>query len=113
MWRLGFFATEADPYSFLQLAYGPAKGETNLARFELPAYDALYNQQKTLPNGPERLALMAQARNITLAYLPYKAHVHRILNDLTHPWVIGYKRHPFARDFFKYLDIDESKRRSK
>ncbi|MBX7230408.1 MAG: bicyclomycin resistance protein [Burkholderiaceae bacterium] len=113
MWRLGFSATEADPYSFLQLAYGPAKGETNLARFDLPAYDALYNQQKTLPNGPERLALMAQARNITLAYLPYKAHVHRILNDLTHPWVIGYKRHPFARDFFKYLDIDESKRRSK
>ena len=113
MWRLGFAATEADPYSFLLLAYGPAKGENNLARFELPAYDALYNQQKSLPNGPERLALMDQARNITLAYLPYKAHIHRIVTDLTHPWVIGYKRHPFARDFFKYLDIDESKRRAK
>ena len=113
MWRLSFLATEVDPYSFLQLAYGPAKGENNLARFDLPAYDALYNQQKSLPNGPERLALMAQARNIALAYLPYKAHTHRILTDLAHPWVIGYKRHPFARDFFKYLDIDESKRPTK
>jgi len=32
--------------------------------------------------------------------------VHRIVNDLTHPWVIGYQRHPFLRDFWKYIDVD-------
>lgn len=113
MWRLGFSATESDPDTFMQLGYGPAKGENNLARFDMAAYNALYNKQKTLPDGPERLAVMAQARKIMLAYLPYKAHTHRILTDLAHPWVIGYKRHPFARDFFKYLDIDEGKRPAK
>ena len=23
-----------------------------------------------------------------------------------HPWVLGYDRNPFIRDFWKYLDID-------
>ena len=23
-----------------------------------------------------------------------------------HPWVVGYRRHPFMRDFWRYIDID-------
>lgn len=26
--------------------------------------------------------------------------------DLMQPWVIGYRRHPFTRDFFKFIDVD-------
>jgi hypothetical protein len=33
--------------------------------------------------------------------------VHRYYNDLLQPWVIGYKRHPVMRGWWKYIDIDE------
>ena len=40
-----------------------------------------------------------------------RLHVHRIATDLSgHPWVVGYRRHPFMRDFWKYVDIDTDRR---
>ena len=38
-------------------------------------------------------ALIADAQAADVAYMPYKAHVHRICTDMTHPWVVGYRRH--------------------
>jgi hypothetical protein len=29
---------------------------------------------------------------------------------LIHPWVIGYKKHPFAHEPFRYLDVDLQKK---
>jgi hypothetical protein len=46
---------------------------------------------------------------IMVAHMPYKFSTHRILTDMTHPWVIGYMRNPIAREFWKYVDIDTSK----
>ena len=37
---------------------------------------------------------------------PYKLLGHRIETAVAHPWVVGYRRHPFMRDFWKYIDID-------
>ena len=51
-------------------------------------------------------------KRLFVAYMPYKVHGHRYINDLTQPWLIGYRRHPFARDFFKHVDIDDSARRN-
>ena len=49
--------------------------------------------------GPERLAVMEEAKKIMVAYMPYKVHVHRIFTDLAHPWVVGYHRNIFVREF--------------
>ena len=49
-------------------------------------------------------------KRLFVAYMPYKIHGHRFANDLSQPWLIGYRRHPFARDFFKYIDIDPGAR---
>jgi hypothetical protein len=49
-------------------------------------------------------------QRLFVAWMPYKIHGHRIVNDLSHPWLIGYRRHPFARDFFKWIDIDPAAR---
>lgn len=106
MWGVGFTATEPDADIFLALAYGPNRGQANLARFALPAYDAIYLRQRTLPDGPERLAAIAEANRLLTAYMPYKAHTHRIATDMWHPRLIGYRRHPFMLDFWRYVDID-------
>jgi ABC-type transport system substrate-binding protein len=106
MWGVGWSAAQPDGDTFLALGYGPNKGQANHARFDLPAYNKLYEAQHALPDGPERLAAMTEAKKMLVAYMPYKIHAHRILTDLSQPWVVGYHRNIFVRDFWKYIDID-------
>jgi ABC-type transport system substrate-binding protein len=106
MWGVGWVASAPDGDTFLALGYGPNKGGANHSRFNLPAFNALYEQQALLPNGPERQAAMDEAKKLMVAYMPYKLHVHRIFTDLAQPWVVGYQRNVFVRQFFKYVDID-------
>jgi ABC-type transport system substrate-binding protein len=95
-----------DGNEFLVLGDGPAKGLTNHARFDLPEYNRLFQRQRVLPDGPERLEVMRQMNELMIAYMPYKAHVHRIWTDLAHPWVVGYQRNVFMRESWRYVDID-------
>ncbi len=106
MWGVGWSAAQPDGDTFLGLGYGPNKGQSNHARFDLPAFNALYARQRTLADGPERQAIMTEAAKLLVAYMPYKIHVHRIFTDLTHPWVQGYHRNIYVREFWKYVDVD-------
>ncbi len=110
MWGVGWSATTPDGDTFLALAYGPNKGGANHSRFSLPAFDALYEKQKALPDGPERQQVMEEASKLMVAYVPYKLSGHRIATDLMHPWVIGFRRNPFVREFYKYVDVDPAVR---
>ncbi len=105
MWRVGWSATQPDGDTFLALGYGPNKGQANHARFDLPAFNRLYALQQTLPDGPEREAAFFDAKKLFVAYAPYKFLGHRIDTSVAHPWIVGYRRHPFMRDFLKYIDI--------
>ena len=108
MWGVGWSASAPDGDTFLALGYGPNIGGANHSRFNLPAFNALYEQQARLPDGPERQAVMDDAKRLMVAYMPYKMHVHRIFTDLAQPWVVGYQRNVFVRQFFKYVDIDSA-----
>ncbi len=110
MWGVAWSATTPDGDTFLALAYGPNKGGANHARFDLPAFNTLYAQQSTLPDGPERARVMEEASKLMVAYVPYKLSTHRIVTDLMQPWVIGFRRNPFVREFYKYLDVDPAVR---
>jgi ABC-type transport system substrate-binding protein len=112
MWRVGWVAAQPDGDTFLALGYGPNKGQANHARFDLPAYNKLYAEQRTLPDGARREALFHDAKKLFVAYAPYKFLGHRIETAVYHPWVIGYRRHPFMRDFWKYIDIDHDNGRA-
>jgi ABC-type transport system substrate-binding protein len=109
MWGVAW-STGPDAEDFLMLGYGPNKGQANHARFDLPAFNAAFERQRVLPNGPERQALIDQAKRLTVAYMPYKVHVHRIWTDLAQPWVKGYHRNIFVRDFWKYIDVATDER---
>lgn len=112
MWGVAWGAVNPDGAYFLDLMYGPNKGQANHARFDLPAFNALYKRLAVMPDGPEREALMREAALLGVAYMPYKVNSHRIITDLLHPQVVGYRRHPFMRDFWRYIDIDPAKRRT-
>ncbi|HEV7575350.1 MAG TPA: ABC transporter substrate-binding protein [Caldimonas sp.] len=104
-----------DGEEFLVLGDGPEKGQANHARFDNAEYNRLFQLQRTMPDGPERIQVMARMKEILVAYMPYKAHVHRIWTDLAQPWVVGYHRNVFLREFWRYVDVDpaEKARRTK
>jgi len=106
MWGVAWSAASPDGDTFLSMGYGPNIGGSNHARFNLPAYNALYEKQARMADGPEREQAMREANKLLVAYVPYKISSHRIATDLMHPWVIGYRRHGFIREFIKYIDVD-------
>jgi ABC-type transport system substrate-binding protein len=107
MWGLGWSVGSPDGEGFLEVAYGPNKGQANKSRFQLPAYDHAFEHQRQLPDGPERLAAMTEAQRLLVAYMPYKIHVHRIATDLSHPWVKGFVRNPFQRQAWLWMDVQK------
>jgi ABC-type transport system substrate-binding protein len=109
MWMLGNLAAGPDGQGTFQRYDSTQIGGNNWARFKLPVMDDLYKRMKVLPDGPERLALFNEAKRLAAVYAPYKAHVHRIVNDMTQPWVVGYRRPVFWQENWQYLDIDTSK----
>jgi ABC-type transport system substrate-binding protein len=110
MWFLGSTATHPDGQGALEYMYGESIGQSNLARFKLPAFDEIYRRMLDLPDGPERLALFRKASELTIAYMPYRIHVHRIYSDFSRPWITGY-RQPFFRDqSWHYIEVDGAMR---
>ena len=105
MWGLGWGGSP-DGSDLLALAYGPAKGEANHSRFDLPAYNRVFEKQRPMPDGPERDAVFLEAKKLLVAYMPYKVHVHRLFTDLVQPWVIGYHHNTFIRSAWRYVDVD-------
>jgi ABC-type transport system substrate-binding protein len=105
MWGYSWSAGSPDGGFFLGIAYGPNASESNDPRFRLEAFDRLYEQQQRLPDGPERAALMRQAKDLLVAYLPFKVHGHLVINDLVQAWTRHYWRHPFMRDIWRFVDV--------
>lgn len=105
IWSLGSSDSSPDPHGALSMLYGPSAGSGNLARFKHKGYDEILQQMQDLPDGPERLALMREAQKIAIAFMPYRYRTHRIVTDLTHPWLLGYRRPIFSRQFWQYVDL--------
>ncbi|MEW6706392.1 MAG: ABC transporter substrate-binding protein [Pseudomonadota bacterium] len=106
MWSVGSSADVPDGQSALARWYGPAAGTQNLARFKSQRFDAIYERMQLLADGPERMKLFHEAKRITVAWMPWKVHVHRILNDLTQPWLVGYRRAPFWQEWWHMVDVE-------
>ena len=109
IWGYGYSAGSPNSGAVLQLGYGKSIGQQNHSRFQNARFDDLYERQNLLPDGPERDAVIRDAVRILVAYMPLKVRVHRIGTDLMQPWLVGYKRHPFAREFWAYIDIDTAR----
>ena len=110
MWWLGGISTAPDTIgSFARLDSRQIGGQ-NLARVRLPALDALYDRAQALPDGPERTAIFREAERIAVAYMPYKFTMTRLSLDMAQAHVVGYRRPTFGREWWQFVDIDESLR---
>jgi ABC-type transport system substrate-binding protein len=106
LWGVASSASQLDGQGALSRLYGPAAGSANLARFKNPQFDAIYTKMQGLPDGPERDALFLESKRISIAYAPYKDHLHRFVTDMAHAPVKGYRRPLFSQDWWQYVDIE-------
>jgi len=102
----GWIADYPDGENFLQLFTTKSIGGANYSLFSLPEFDRLYEKIKTMPDTPERTEMYRRMVHLLWVYAPWR--VNSLLRNtiLIHPWIIGFKKHPFAHDAWKYLDVD-------
>jgi oligopeptide transport system substrate-binding protein len=112
MWGLANTNANDSGSVILDLLYGPHKGTSNIGRFDLPEYNALFDRAKKMPNGPERVKLYREMSKLVVAYAPWVLHTYRIENIIVHPWVEGYKYNTFDPHPWMHLDLDLAQRRS-
>jgi len=109
-WQLSWGADYPDGDNIYQLLYGPNCGSSNDGCFQLKEFDALYDRAAALPPGPERMRIYHQMARLVAVYAPWKLNVHRKRNQLVQPWILGWRRHPFLHEGFRYVDIDLGER---
>jgi ABC-type transport system substrate-binding protein len=107
-WKLGGTASSPDADTWLTALYGPNK-EGNLAKFDLPAYDRLYERARSMQDGPGRTQIYQQMTKLVVSYVPWRVNTHRIRTSMWYPELIGFARSPIlVYNFWKYVDIDPS-----
>jgi ABC-type transport system substrate-binding protein len=108
MW--GWIADYPDPENFLFLLWGPlAQSKShgpNTANFADPRYDALFLRMKDAENGPQRLALIREMREILEHERPWIELFHRENYALVHAWVRNVKPAGLSLATARYMDID-------
>ena len=105
----GWNADYPDAENFMQLLYGPSGPENN-ARFNLPAFNELYEKARTLPDSPERTRLFDRMTQLVIAYAPWRMTYHALEDSVRHAWVRNYVLHPMRSEVWAYLDVGERPR---
>ncbi len=108
MTEANWIADFPDGENFYQLLYGPNSGRANYSRFNLPAFNKLYEESRALSDSPERKRLYHDMAQLMHAYAPWVVRIHPLSADVWHPWLKNYKRHPVDFTTWRYLDIDQT-----
>ncbi len=110
MWGWSWIAGGPGGDGFVSLLVSRNINAINDMKFKLPEYDRLYDEGAKLPLGPARNQVYRALSELAAANSVLDFGIHSYANDLSQPWLLGYKRHPFWRTPWKYVDIDEKAR---
>ncbi len=110
----GWNADYPDPENFLFLFYGPnakvgSNGE-NDANYHNARYDALFDQMKYMPDGPERLRVIQQMISILRYDAPWMFGYFPRQYMLRQGWVGPGKANVIANNTLKYVHVDPALR---
>jgi ABC-type transport system substrate-binding protein len=111
---LGWNADYPDAENFMFLLYGPT-GKTkydgeNTANYANPEYDRLYQQMKTLEDGPEKQKLIDEMVRIVREDAPWTMGFFPYASGAAQQWVHNYKPAILIRDQGRFLRLDVNQR---
>lgn len=111
MFAFAWSSDYPDGENNLALFYGPNESPgSNHYNYKNDEYDRLYEQIITMEPSPERTAIYEKMRDMIVEDAPYMGSMDRTRHYLIAPWAVNMR--PTERDYrwFKYLDVDDSKR---
>ena len=103
-WNTSDFPDGIDSYSYF---YSKNIGTFNDARMRLPAFDALYDAARNLPDGAQRTGLFDQMNDIVFNYAPWILTHYPYENVLVQPWLKGYKQNTLTLQQWRYYDVEQ------
>jgi len=106
MFSSGWSGPMPDGEYFMGVLYGPNAGQSNQSRFDHPEFNRLFAQAAQIPDGPERHELYRRMNRILFAYAPLRPTLIPIETALMQPPVVGYRKHPVLREFWKFVDVE-------
>ena len=114
LFLIGWSADYPDPENFLFLLYGPQsrakdQGE-NATNYENPEFDALFEKMRTMPNSPERQAIIDRMVEIFRRDAPWIGGYYPKNFALFHSWVSNAKANAMTDIALKYLRVDAAQR---
>ena len=100
-----------DAENNLALFYSPNESPgSNHYNYKRSEYDALYEQILTMEPSPERTAIYEQMRDMVIEDTPYVGAMARTRYYLINEWLVNAKPTERYYSWFKFLDVDDSKR---
>lgn len=106
----GWLADYPDPENFIFLLYGPNAPGVNYANYDNPEYNRLFEQMRSMSDGPERLALINKMRDIAVEDCPWIYEEHSEDLSIYYDWVHNNKPHGVANDMTRYRRVDGERR---
>lgn len=107
---LGWNADYPDPENFLFLLYGPnARAKTageNASNYNNAEYNRLFERMKTMPNTPERAAIIAEMTDLVQEDVPWLFAFYPKQFGLIHEWFGNVKPSALARNDVKYKKVN-------
>lgn len=114
MFMWGWVADYPDAENFLFLLYGPnikaEKGGENASNYVNPAYDALFEKMRDLPDGPEKEQVIAQMTQILQDDAPWMFGVFPKSGGAFQQWVGNAKPTQMVRNVLQFMKIDSALR---
>jgi ABC-type transport system substrate-binding protein len=113
----GWVADYPDAENFLFLLYGPNgkvknNGE-NAANYSSPEYDRLFEQMKSLNDGPEKVAVIQKMVAVVQQDAPWTFGWNPMAGGAYQQWVSNAKPTQMVRDSLRYIRLDPALRAEK
>lgn len=100
-----------DAENNLALFYGPNEAPgSNHFNYKRADYDELYRQILTMQPGEERTAIYEKMRDMIIEDAPFVGSQARLRYYLINPWLLNCRPTERYYSWFKFLDVDDSKR---
>lgn len=114
MFFFGWNADYPDPENMLFLLHGAQakvkESGQNAANYVNPEYDRLFEKMKSMPDGPERQAVIDRMIAILQQDAPWIFGFHPKAYSLQHAWVLNRKTGSMVRNTLKYQRVDVARR---
>lgn len=100
-----------DAENNLALFYGPNEAPgSNHFNYKRAEYDAMYERILTMQPGPERTAIYEKMRDMVIEDAVFVGSQARQRYYLINPWLLNAKPTERYHSWYKFLDVDDSKR---